>query len=163
MWIIQEPRKVALWNKRHFEDKNGECAVYLKYSVLIFVEKIYIKWNIRRVAVRPSYIWDARFLKVNTGIYVFLLLWLYILIVCLSDCPDWGFSLLFPQLYGKCQGNPHKDGARPTLFLIVLFYVFVVLFIFVLFYVLFVLCRSLHCLCIYVWRTTATGWLPKCS
>ena len=39
MWIIQEPQKVALWNKRHFEEKNGECAAFLKYSVLTFVEK----------------------------------------------------------------------------------------------------------------------------
>jgi hypothetical protein len=41
MWIIHEPKKVALWNKRHFEEKNGECAACLKYSVLIVVEKIY--------------------------------------------------------------------------------------------------------------------------
>jgi hypothetical protein len=41
MWIIQEPNKVTLWNKRHFEEKNGECAACLKYSVLIVVEKIY--------------------------------------------------------------------------------------------------------------------------
>ena len=65
MWIIQEPKKVTLWNKRHFEEKNGECAACLKYSVLIVVEKKYIKCNIWRVAVRPSYIWDAGFLKVN--------------------------------------------------------------------------------------------------
>jgi len=39
----------------------------LKYSVLIFVEKNYIKCNIWRVAVRPSYIQDARFLKVKTN------------------------------------------------------------------------------------------------
>jgi len=39
MWIIQEPKKAALWNKRHFEEKNGECAACLKYSLLIFVEK----------------------------------------------------------------------------------------------------------------------------
>ena len=26
MWIIQEPKKVTLWNKRHFEEKNEECA-----------------------------------------------------------------------------------------------------------------------------------------
>jgi hypothetical protein len=38
-WIIQEPKKVALWNKRYFEEKNGECAACLKCSVLIFVEK----------------------------------------------------------------------------------------------------------------------------
>ena len=41
MWIIHEQKKVALWNKRHFEERNGECAACLKYSVLIFVEKIY--------------------------------------------------------------------------------------------------------------------------
>jgi len=40
----------------------------LKYSVLIFVEKKYIKCNIWRVAVRPSYIQDARFLKVKKKI-----------------------------------------------------------------------------------------------
>jgi hypothetical protein len=28
-------------NKRHFEEKNGECAACLKYSVLTVVEKIY--------------------------------------------------------------------------------------------------------------------------
>ena len=41
MWIIHGPKKVALWNKGHFEEKNGECAACLKYSVLIFAEKIY--------------------------------------------------------------------------------------------------------------------------
>jgi len=39
MLITQEPKKIALRNKRHFEEKNGECAICLKYSVLIFVEK----------------------------------------------------------------------------------------------------------------------------
>ena len=44
MGITQEPKKVALRNKRHFEEKNGECAACLKYSVLIVVKKknIYI-------------------------------------------------------------------------------------------------------------------------
>jgi hypothetical protein len=32
-------KKVALRNKWHFEEKNGECAVCLKYSVFIFAEK----------------------------------------------------------------------------------------------------------------------------
>jgi len=41
MLIIQEPKKVALSNKQHFEGKNGERAACLKYSVLIVVEKIY--------------------------------------------------------------------------------------------------------------------------
>jgi hypothetical protein len=70
--------------------------------------------------------------------YVFLLLCLYIFTVMLmysywhvcsvlyilsSSCqlalfsdPDWGFSMLFPQLYGKCQGKTCKDRARPTPF-----------------------------------------------
>jgi len=34
-------KKGSIINKRHFEEKNGECAACLKYSVLIFVEKIY--------------------------------------------------------------------------------------------------------------------------
>jgi len=38
MRIIQEPNKLALWNKRHFEEKNGDYAACLKYSVRIFVE-----------------------------------------------------------------------------------------------------------------------------
>ena len=39
MRIIQEPKKVALWNKLHFEEKkNGDYATCLKYSVCIFVE-----------------------------------------------------------------------------------------------------------------------------
>jgi hypothetical protein len=38
---MHEPKKVALWNKRHFEEKNKECAACLEYSVLTLVEKIY--------------------------------------------------------------------------------------------------------------------------
>ena len=39
MWIIQEPNKLALWNKLHFEEKkNGEYRARLKYSVPTFVE-----------------------------------------------------------------------------------------------------------------------------
>ena len=40
MLIIQEPKEVALRNKRHFEEKNGECAACLNYSILTFAEKI---------------------------------------------------------------------------------------------------------------------------
>jgi hypothetical protein len=39
MWIIQEPKKVASWNKLHFEENEEECAACLKYSVLLLVEK----------------------------------------------------------------------------------------------------------------------------
>ena len=39
MWVVQKPNKVALWNKRHFEEKkNGDYTACLKYSVWIFVE-----------------------------------------------------------------------------------------------------------------------------
>jgi hypothetical protein len=64
MWIIQTPKKVALWNKRYFEEKNGECAAYLKYSVLIFDEKIY-KMQHLEVSGTPVLYKDARFLKVK--------------------------------------------------------------------------------------------------
>jgi hypothetical protein len=37
---LPSPKKVALLNKRHFEENNGECAACLKYSVLIFAKKI---------------------------------------------------------------------------------------------------------------------------
>ena len=57
MWIIQEPNKLALWNKLDFEEKkNGEYRACLKYSVPIFVEEIY-KMQHSEVsgAVRPIY------------------------------------------------------------------------------------------------------------
>ena len=39
MWLIQEPKKLALWNTLHFEEENdGEYRVCLKYSVPTFVE-----------------------------------------------------------------------------------------------------------------------------
>jgi hypothetical protein len=41
MRIIQEPKKVALLNKQHFEEEKTECAACLKNSVRIFIEKIY--------------------------------------------------------------------------------------------------------------------------
>ena len=39
MWIIQEPKKLALWNKLHFEEKKtGQYRACLNYSVPTFVE-----------------------------------------------------------------------------------------------------------------------------
>jgi len=57
MWIIQEPNKLALWNKLHFEEeKNGEYRACLKYSVPIFVEEIYKMQRLEvSGAVRPIY------------------------------------------------------------------------------------------------------------
>jgi DNA-binding transcriptional regulator/RsmH inhibitor MraZ len=40
---MQEPNTIELWNKLNFEkEKNGENTPYLKYSVPVFVEQIYI-------------------------------------------------------------------------------------------------------------------------
>ena len=58
----------------------------------------------------------------------------------------------FLSCKAKCQGKTRKDGARPALFLI-----------FVLFYVFFVLCGSVHCLCVDVYCTAATVWLSNRS
>jgi hypothetical protein len=82
-----------------------------------------------------------------------------------SGYPHWGFSVLFPQLYGKCQGIPRKDGARPALFLISKLccsrYCLCRLCC-----SMYCLCRlwcSLYCLCVNVCCTTATGCQPNCS
>ena len=64
MWVIQKPNKVALWNKRHFVGK--KWRLYSMFKIFSTdICWINIKWGIRRVILRPSYIWDARFLKVN--------------------------------------------------------------------------------------------------
>ena len=54
------------------------------------------------------------------------------------------FSVLFPQLQGKCQGITRQDGARPALFPNKL-------------------CCSVYCLCVNVYCTAATGCQPNCS
>jgi hypothetical protein len=47
--------------------------------------------------------------------------------VCLFMTALTEFSVLYPQLWGKCHGDTRKDGARPALFLIfMLLYVFCV-------------------------------------
>ena len=75
VWIIQKPKKVALWNKRHFEEKKQRvCSVFKIPSTYICWKK-YIKCNIWRVAVRLSYIWDAGFLKVKMVTSFSLLFW----------------------------------------------------------------------------------------
>jgi len=51
----------------------------------------------------------------------------------------------FPCFFLSCKANA---GVKPAK---------------VLFYVSFVLCRSVYCLCVNVYCTTAIGWLPNCS
>jgi len=36
LWIIQEPKKIALWNKRHFEEKKLRlCSMFKIFSMYI--------------------------------------------------------------------------------------------------------------------------------
>jgi len=65
--------------------------------------------------------------------------------------PDLGFSVLFPQLEGKCQAKTRKDGARPAL--LQNFWVLCIL-CFVSFCVLF-LCKCV----LYYWHRVATQFL----
>jgi hypothetical protein len=102
------------------------------------------------------YIYDISNLRVNTVIYVFLLL-VYILSmyvyvssscqVALSGYPDWGFPCFFLSCKANSKVKPAKKGHGPHSSNI-----------FVLFYILFVLCRSMYCLCVNVNCTTANWW-----
>jgi hypothetical protein len=89
----------------------------------------------------------------NNVIYVFLLLCLCILIICLCMATlIEGFNCFFFSCKANGRVKPAKTEARLAPFLN-----------FVLFYVLFVLCHSVYCLCVYVYSTTATGWLNNYS
>jgi hypothetical protein len=56
MRIIQEPKKVALLNKQHFEEKKTESVQDVKKIQYVYLLKKYIKWGVWREAVCPSYI-----------------------------------------------------------------------------------------------------------
>jgi hypothetical protein len=56
MWIIQEPKKVALWNKRHLEEKEMESVQHVYKIQYVYLLKKYKKWDVLRVAVCLSYI-----------------------------------------------------------------------------------------------------------
>jgi hypothetical protein len=49
LWIIQEPKKVALWNKRHFEEKRMQHFKNIQY---IYLLTKYVKCNVWKLAVR---------------------------------------------------------------------------------------------------------------
>jgi hypothetical protein len=69
--------------------------------------------------------------------------------VFMYDYPDWGFSVRFTQLWGKCHDKTRKDGARPALFLVV-----VLLYVIFVFYVflcsLYCLFCDVSCICVYM-------------
>jgi hypothetical protein len=100
-----------------------------------------------------KYIFCCRLILFNNVIHVFLLTWLCIFILCLCMATP---TKVFPCFFLSCKANarvkPANTGHGRALFLVV-----------VLFCLLFVLRRSLYCLCVYVYCTTATGWLPNCS
>ena len=71
------------------------------------------------------------------------------------------FSSVVRQMPGK---TPQRRGtARILRTCCVALCIFCVVLCIFVFYVLFVLWRSLYCLCVYVYWTTATGWLPNRS
>jgi len=81
-----------------------------------------------------------------------------------SGYPDWGFSVLFLQLQGKCHGIPRKGGAWSALFVISKLYCS--MYCFKLCCSMYCFCRMyfyMYCLFVNVNCTTATGCLPKCS
>ena len=56
MWVIQKPNKVALWNKRHFEEKK-KWRLYSMFKIFSTdICWINIKWRVLRGILRPSYI-----------------------------------------------------------------------------------------------------------
>ena len=128
----------------------------------------------------------------NSASYVFLLLGMFCSVYSVSIMPTgtlwlpWlRFSVLFPQLQGKCQGVTRKDGAWPALFLIselccstyclcrlccsmhclcrLCCSMYFLCWLCCSMHCLCRLCCSVYCLCVNVYCTDATGWLPNCS
>ena len=52
MRIIQEPNKVALWNKRHFEEKKTEIMQHFKNIQYVYLLNKYLKCSVWRLALR---------------------------------------------------------------------------------------------------------------
>jgi hypothetical protein len=62
---------------------------------------------------------------------------------CTCCCPNWGFSVLFPLLWGKWQDTTCKDGARPAL--TKLFLHFLLLCVFLIFFIVMYVPFSVFC------------------
>ena len=52
MWIIQEPNKLALSTKLHFEEKKAESIEHVQNIQYLYLLNKYIKCNVWRLAVR---------------------------------------------------------------------------------------------------------------
>jgi hypothetical protein len=129
-----------------------EVADYMYFTSTI-ITFLHILWVLFFINV-----YKVKFLF-NNVIYVFLLLWLCILVVCLYMAT---LTEVFPCFFLSYKANvrvkPAKMGQGPhsSKFFFCSMYFCVVLYILC-------LCCSLYCLCVYVYCTTATGWLPNCS
>jgi hypothetical protein len=91
-----------------------------------------------------------------------------------KNFPYWGFSVLFPQLYGNRQGITRVAGARPALFPIRRYFLRGSCIVNFSLTTLVsnprkhsnqscYLCCSVYCLCVNVYCTTAIGCQPNCS
>ena len=45
MWVIQEPNKLELWNKMHFEEKKTESIYHVKNTRYVYLLNKYINCN----------------------------------------------------------------------------------------------------------------------
>jgi hypothetical protein len=52
MWLIQEPNKVALWNKQHFEERKTEIMQHVSNIQYGYLSNKYLKCSVWRLAVR---------------------------------------------------------------------------------------------------------------
>jgi hypothetical protein len=52
MWIIQEPNKVALWNKWHFEEEKTEIMQHVYNIQYGYLLNKYLKCSVWKLAVR---------------------------------------------------------------------------------------------------------------
>jgi hypothetical protein len=107
----------------------------------------------------PSYSLGSIFYQFTYGfipvwqcnLCIFIVMNMYSHCVFMYNYPDWDFSVLFPQLQGKCQGKTRKDGTRPALFLIFeLFYVFFVFYVFLCCFMYCLFCVVLCIVCVYM-------------
>ena len=125
------PKNTSWWGKR--------CQTLLEDLWTIWSCRLYVFYEYYYYNIFVN-VYVVLFLF-NNVIYVFLLLWLCILILCsgMANLTE-GFPCFFLSCTANSRVKPRKHGARPALFQIfVLFYVF-----FVLFYVF--LCCSMYCL-----------------
>jgi len=130
--LSYETYRLMLTRKKSWEDLSHSQSLIIdsddSYNVL--AEKSAFSW----VSINAYSYW-----RVCSVLYTLCQL-------AFSGYPDWGFSVFFPQLQGKCQGIPRKDGARSALFLISELCCSM--------YCLCWLCCSMYCLCVNVYCTT---------